>query len=80
MTIAPIRLNIRTTHGLSRKRSRKAEEKIRAMPSGKTRLVRAILLNNSFIGTSKIGNRRQNDSFDSGPTIVRFLRRYFSRP
>jgi len=71
--ITPIRLKIRTTQGLDRKRRRKADKKTRAIPSDKTRLVRIILLNISFIGTSKNKNRRQNDCSDSGPTIVRFL-------
>jgi hypothetical protein len=52
--IAPIRLKIRTTQGLYRKRRRKTDRKMRAIPSDKTRLVRIILLDISFIGTSKI--------------------------
>jgi hypothetical protein len=53
---------------------------MRAIPSNKTKMVRIILLNISFIGTSKNKNRRQNDCSDSGPTIVGFLRRYLPRP
>jgi hypothetical protein len=80
MIITPIRLIIRTTQGLYRKRRRKADKKTGAIPSDKTRLVKIILLDISFTGTSKNKNRRQNDCFDSGPTIVGFLRRYFPRP
>jgi hypothetical protein len=49
----PIGIKIRTTQGLDRKRRRKADKKMRAMPSNKIRLVMIILLNTSFIGTSK---------------------------
>jgi hypothetical protein len=65
---------------LSRKRRKKTEKKRRAIPSDTTGTVRITLLEISFIGTSKNNNRRQNDCSDSGPTIVEFLRRYFSRP
>jgi hypothetical protein len=78
--VTPIRLKIRTTQGWCRKRRRKAEKKRRAIPSDRTRLVRIIILDISFIGTSKNKNRRQNVGSDSGPTIVEFLRRYFPRP
>jgi hypothetical protein len=52
--ITPVRLKIKTTQGLDRKRRRKADKKTRAIPSDKTRQVRIILLDISFIGTSKI--------------------------
>jgi hypothetical protein len=68
--IAPSRLKIRTTQGWCRKRRRKADKKTRAIPSNKARPVVIILLDISFIGTSKNKNRRQNDCSDSGPTIV----------
>jgi hypothetical protein len=78
--VTPITLKIRTTQGWYRKRRRKADKKTRAIPSDKTKMVRIILLNISFIGTSKNENRRQYDCFDSGPTIVGFLRRISPDP